>query len=309
MIFDDLFAKVIEKRNPSVLGLDTRLEYLPELMLEGFDPDDPFESAGRLIYHFNVALMDALADIIPCVKLQAAFYEMYGHHGMETYAESIAYAKHKGFTVIADAKRNDIGSTAAAYATAFLGKTEFPDGVSRSAFDADILTVSAYLGEDGIMPFVEQCRANDRGIFILVKTSNPSSGQLQDRLIDGEAVYSVMAGLVDEWGRGLVGAKGYSAVGAVVGATYPRQGAELRQAYPSMPFLLPGYGAQGAKGEDLALCFDENGLGSVVNASRSIICAHRKMPDLPYSDAARRAAIAMRDDLLASLQAAGRLGY
>lgn len=308
MIFDRLFKEVAQKRNPSVVGLDTQLDYLPESMLEGFDPTSPFESAGQLLLQFNKGLIDALADIVPCVKLQIAFYEMYGHHGIRAYTESVEYARQKGLVVIADAKRNDIGSTAAAYAKTFLGQTAFPDGVSRPAVNADILTVTAYLGEDGIMPFVEECK-NGKGIFVLVKTSNPSSGQLQDQMIGNKTVYEVMAGLVQQWGKDCVGSNGYSSVGAVVGATWPEQGSGLRAQFEGIPFLLPGYGAQGATGADLALCFDKDGLGSVVNASRSIICAHKKQPDVPYDEAARMAATAMKEDLLSSLQKAGRLNY
>lgn len=307
-VVDRLFDAVAQKRNPSILGLDTRLEYLPQAMLDTFDPGAPFESAVSLLRTFNLALMDAVQDLIPCVKLQSAYYEMYGPEGVQLLADLIAEASSRGFITICDGKRNDIGSTAQAYAFAYLDRTPFPDGQARAAFNADFLTVTPYLGMDGIAPFVEACEKQDKGIFVLVKTSNPSSGQLQDLEVEGRPIYDHVAQMVTQCGAPLVGAYGYSSIGAVVGATYPEQGAKLRQAYPTLPFLVPGYGAQGAKGSDLALCFDEKGFGAVVNASRSLLCAHQKS-DLPYAEATRQAAIAMREDLLASLAAAGRLAY
>lgn len=308
MIFDTLFDAVAQKRNPSVVGLDTMLDYLPADMLARFDASQPFESAEELLVEFNRGIIDATCDIVPAVKLQIAFYEMYGWQGIRAYQRSIEYAKQKGLIVIADAKRNDIGSTAAAYAKAFLGSTPLPGGGSKQAFGADILTVTGYLGEDGIKPFAELGKEG-KGIFVLAKTSNPSSGQLQDQTIDGVPVYEVMGKLIEQWGAGLEGKRGYSAVGAVVGATYPEQGERLRKALPHTPFLLPGYGAQGATGDDLGKTFDADGLGAVVNASRSIICAYQKMEGMGYADAARKAALDMQTDILASLQNAGRLSY
>ena len=307
-MIDQLFDAVAQKRNPSILGLDTRLEYLPQPMLDTFDPGAPFESAVSLLKTFNLALMDAVQDIIPCVKLQSAYYEMYGPKGVQLLDELVAEAKARGFVTICDGKRNDIGSTAEAYAFAYLDHTPFPDGQARASFDADFLTVTPYLGKDGIVPFVDACQRQDKGIFVLVKTSNPSSGQLQDLEVDGRPIYDHVAQMVTQCGEPLIGAYGYSSIGAVVGATYPEQGAALRKAYASLPFLVPGYGAQGAKGSDLALCFDKDGFGAAVNASRSLLCAHKKS-DLPYAQATRQAAITMQQDLLHALEAAGRLAY
>ncbi len=308
MLTDRLFERVKEFRNPTVLGLDTRFEYLPEAMKKQLDTQAPLQSAAHLLGTFNKALMDAVAELIPCVKLQSAYYEMYGPDGVKLLWELVRYAKERGFITIVDAKRNDIGATAQAYSTAYLGSTPLGEGISARAFDSDYLTVTPYLGEDGILPFLEDCKAFDKGIFVLAKTSNPSSGQLQDLLVGDKPIYWHVMDLADGFSGMETGSFGYKNIGAVVGATYPRQGAQLRSAFPHIPFLLPGYGAQGAKGEDLVLCFDDNGFGAVVNASRSLLCAHQKS-DLPYADATRAAAIDMQADLLQSLKAAGRLSY
>lgn len=312
MMMDQLFERVTALRNPSVLGLDTKIEYLPEDLQKEFDPEAPFESAAEMIFEFNRKIIDAVCDIVGCIKLQSAYYEMYGPAGLKTFERTARYAKNKGMLVIADAKRNDIGSTAEAYATAFLGETFFPDGVYRDAYGADMLTINGYLGVDGIQPFLYACKKYEKGIFVLVKNSNPSSGQLQDlKLEEGMTVYQKMGSLVAQWGEDQVGKYGYSAVGAVVGATYPEQGEILRKQLKHTPFLLPGYGAQGATGADLAKSFDKNGLGSVVNASRSLMCAYREegYRGLEFYDAAREAAIAMKEDILKALEQAGRLNY
>ncbi len=308
MLSDRLFDAVKTRRNPSVMGLDMRFEYLPAALQKQYDQDAPFESAVYLLGEFNRALMDAVEDIIPCVKLQSAYYEMYGPDGVKLLWEMVGDAKERGFVVIVDAKRNDIGTTAQAYSAAYLGQTPFGGNPTTKAFDADFLTVTPYLGEDGILPFVQDCVAFDKGIFVLVKTSNPSSGQLQDLLVDGKPIYWHVMDMVNGFEGVQTGAYGYSNIGAVVGATYPVQGAQLRNDFVHIPFLLPGYGAQGAKGGDLALCFDQDGFGAVVNASRSLLCAHQKS-ELPYADATRQAALAMRTDLLAALKTAGRLSY
>ncbi len=308
MLTDKLFEKVKQFRNPTVLGLDTRFEYLPEELKKQFDPSAPFQSATHLIGVFNKALMDAVSELVPCVKLQSAYYEMYGPDGIMLLWDMLRYADELGFATIVDGKRNDIGATAQAYSTAYIGQTPFFETISASSFDADYLTVTPYLGEDGIVPFLDDCKAHDKGIFVLAKTSNPSSGQLQDLLVGDKPIYWHVMDLLDGFSDMEVGSFGYKNIGAVVGATYPRQGAQLRSAFPHIPFLLPGYGAQGAKGEDLALCFDENGFGAIVNASRSLLCAHQKS-ELSYPSATRAAAIEMQSDLLRSLKAAGRLSY
>ena len=305
---DALIRKISEMKNPTVAGLDTRLEYLPESFLGEVKPEGvkTFEDAAEAIYAYNVRLVDALCDIVPAVKVQAAYYEMYGPAGVRCFEDTMAYAGSKGMLVMADAKRNDIGATASAYAAAYLGETAV-GGQKLTAYCADFLTVNGYLGVDGVKPFTDVEGVKGGGSFVLVKTSNPSSGQLQDmKLEDGRTVYEAMADLVKEWGSEVMGEMGYSSVGAVVGATYPQQGAALRVRMPHTFFLVPGYGAQGATGADLAGCFDENGSGAIVNASRSILCAWKKREGVAFDTAAREEAIRMREDIAAGLAAAGK---
>lgn len=305
MVIDTLIDKIIEKQNPTALGLDTRLEYLPKSMLANYDIEDiDYKDAGDLILEFNKALIDNLVDIVPCIKIQIAYYEMYGHHGMKAYYKTVDYAKRKGLIVIADAKRNDIGATCTAYANAFLGTTPI---VGKNTFDADFVTVTPYLGSDGVIPFIDVCKDTGKGIFVLVKTSNPSSGELQDIMVETKPLYEIVGEKVALWGEDLIGKYGYSSCGAVVGATYSGQAKALRDKLPSVFFLIPGYGAQGAKGKDIVSSFDSRGLGGIVNASRSIICAHQKGPyeGMDYIEAARKAAIFMKEDILKSLNEAG----
>ena len=305
---DALIEKIAEMKNPTVAGLDTRLEYLPESFLSEVKPEGvkTFEDAAEAIYAYNVRLVDALCDIVPAVKVQAAYYEMYGPAGVKCFEDTMAYAASRGMLVMADAKRNDIGATASAYAAAYLGETAVGER-KLTAYSADFLTVNGYLGVDGVKPFVDVESVKGGGIFVLVKTSNPSSGQLQDmKLEDGRTVYEAMADLVKEWGADAMGERGYSSVGAVVGATYPQQGAALRVRMPHTFFLVPGYGAQGATGADLAGCFDEHGSGAIVNASRSILCAWKKREGMAFDAAAREEAIRMREDIAAGLAAAGK---
>lgn len=307
-IMEQLAARIRAMKNPTVAGLDTRIEYLPELFVNEILPQGihTFEDAAEAVYRYNVRLIDALCDIVPSVKVQVAYYEMYGPAGMVAYDKTIRYAKEKGMIVMADVKRNDIGATAACYANAYIGTTDMPDGAQR-AFAADIATINPYLGVDGVKPFADACRDHGTGIFVLVKTSNPSSGQLQDmRFEDGRTLYEAVADLVEQWGEETRGESGYSAVGAVVGATYPQQGTALRARMPHAFFLVPGYGAQGATGADIAGCFDANGSGAIVNASRSILCAWKKREGMALDEAARAEAIRMREDLCGCLKAAGK---
>ena len=300
---DLMIDRIIEKHNPTVAGLDTRVEYLPEEFIAelGIGAIDTMEKAAQAILAYNKRLIKALCDIVPAVKVQIAYYEMYGVAGMKAFEETLKAAHEAGMSVMVDAKRNDIGATAEAYATSYLGKTQLPAGEAR-AFEGDFVTVNAYLGVDGVKPFVNACEKNGGGIFALVKTSNPSSGQLQDmKLEDGRTVYEMMGDLVSEWGDSTIGAHGYSQVGAVVGATYPEQGRELRARMKHTFFLVPGYGAQGATGKDIAGCFDEKGLGAIVNASRSLLCAWKKQPGVAFDTAARNEAIRMRDDITANI--------
>jgi len=306
MNFSDKLAKQIKlKNNPSVLGLDPKLEYIPASIKEKYFVKNVNyqKAAAECIIEFNKRLIDALYDVIPAVKPQLAYYEMYGIEGIRAFNETIGYAKEKGLLVIADGKRNDIGTTAQAYAAAYLGKTPI-NGTEQEAFGVDALTVNAYLGIDGVKPFIEECEKNDRGIFILVKTSNPSSGQLQDlKLQDGRTIYETMADLVNEWGSTTAGQCGYSSVGAVVGATYPKQLSELRKRMPKAWILVPGYGAQGGTAQDVAAAFDKNGLGAIINASRSLMCAYRldawkdKFTHEDFGKAARAEAERMRDEI------------
>ena len=303
MSFDRLIKSIVKMQNPTVAGLDPKLDYLPDFIKEeAFNKyGKNLEGAAEALFEFNKGLIDALCDIVPAVKPQAAYYEMYSWYGVRTLQRTIEYAKEKGLFVITDAKRNDIGTTMQAYASAHLGETEI-DGKLFESFGGDALTVNAYLGTDGIKPVVDICKKNDKGLFILVKTSNPSSGELQDRkLDDGLTVYRTMGNMCEKWGEELKGEYNYSGVGAVVGATYPEQLGELRKALPHTFFLVPGYGAQGGGAKDVAPAFDENGLGAVINSSRGIMCAWKKEEGIEprdYAQAARREALRMRDEIV-----------
>lgn len=302
MSFDRLIDGIIKTQNPTVAGLDPKLDYIPTyIKKEAYAKyGKTLEGAANALLSFNKALIDALCDIVPAIKPQAAYYEMYGYHGIKTLFETITYAKEKGMFVITDGKRNDIGTTMEAYATAHLGETDI-DGTACEAFGADALTVNGYLGTDGIKPLLKICSDKDKGIFVLVKTSNPSSGELQDKeLAGGETIYYAMGNMCEEWGSELCGKYGYSAVGSVVGATYPEQLGELRAALPHTFFLVPGYGAQGGGAKDVAPAFGKNGLGAIINSSRGIMCAYKKegCDEKEFAAAARREAIRMRDEIV-----------
>ncbi len=306
MNFSDKLAEQINlKKNPTILGLDPKLEYIPVSIKEkhNINNGESSKAAADSIIEFNKRLIDSTFDIIPAIKPQLAYYEMYGIEGLRAFYETVRYAKTKGLLVIADGKRNDIGTTAEAYATAYLGKTDIY-GNETESFGCDALTVNAYLGIDGIKPFIDMCEKNDKGIFALVKTSNPSSGQLQDlELADGRLIYEAMADLVEQWGSTTVGECGYSSIGAVVGATYPKQLLELRKRMPRAWILVPGYGAQGGTAADVTKAFDKNGMGAVINASRSLMCAYKldawkdKFTLDEFDKAARAEAQRMRDDI------------
>lgn len=296
MIIDTLIDKIQEYDNPTVAGLDTSFDYLPESMKEGVQD---FAGAADAVLAFNKKIVDSICDIVPCVKVQIAYYEMYGLEGMRAFAETVKYASRKGMLVMTDAKRNDIGATAECYAKAYLGQTVV-GGEVYTAFDSDFLTVNGYLGSDGIKPFLGWMQKRDKGIFVLVKTSNKSSGELQDlKLENGKTVYEYMGGLVEEWGKDCIGKYGYSSVGAVVGATHPQQAQILRREMPHTFFLIPGYGAQGGTADDLKVCFDKDGLGGIVNSSRGILCAYKqeKYAGLSFDAAARQACMDMKIDL------------
>lgn len=309
---DRLSKRIQETGNPAIMGLDPVLDYIPDSILSYFRAQctDPAMASGLAIYEFNRRLIDGVADLIPAIKPQLAYYEQYGVHGLEALRQTIHYAQGKGMLVVADGKRNDIGSTAEAYARAWLGETLLIDGSSAAIHGADALTVNAYLGLDGIQPFIDLCQRGGKGIFILVRTSNPSAGDLQDLILsDGRPVYEAMASKVAEWGEALTGNCGYSSVGAVVGATWPLQASRLRKLMPKTLILVPGYGAQGATAEDAANSFGPDGGGAIVNASRSLMMAWKKqqMDHEEFDQAARREALRMKADLRQALEKSGRV--
>lgn len=300
MSLDRLIERIAATGNPTVVGLDPMLEYIPSHLREEATAAHgrTLEAAAAAVLRYNRQLIDAVCDLVPAVKPQAAYYEQFGWQGVRALSETIAYAKEKGLFVLLDGKRNDIGSTMAAYGRAYLGRVEV-EGESLLPFGADALTVNGYLGTDTVEPLLELCRAGDKGLFILVKTSNPSSGELQDQMMDGLPVYRHMGELCERWGESCPGKYGYSAVGAVVGATYPVQLQELRAALPHTFFLVPGYGAQGGGAADVAPAFDERGLGAVVNSSRAILTAWKKEGCDPqdFAGAARREVLRMKEDI------------
>lgn len=300
-VIDILIEKIKETGNPTVMGLDPRYEMLPEYVTSKYPKT--LDGVARAIIEYNKALIDATYDIIPAIKPQIAFYEMFGIPGMEAFEETCKYAKEKGMVVIADIKRGDIGSTAAGYSNAYLGKTKIGD-IEQSIFDVDFVTVNPYMGTDCVKPFIEDCKKYNKGLFILVKTSNPSSGELQDlKLESGDEVYTNVAKLVEKWGEELRGEYNYSSIAAVVGATYPKQLEDIRTTAPHTFFLIPGYGAQGGKSEDIALGFDKDGLGGIVNASRSLMCAYKsdrwknEFEEKDYAKATRAEAMRMKEEL------------
>ncbi len=301
-MINKLNKKILKMNAPVVVGLDPMLSYIPEHILAKAieEKGETLEAAADAIYAYNVAIVDAIADIVPAVKPQIAMYEQFGIPGLEAFKKTVDYCHKKDMVVIGDVKRGDIGSTSAAYATAHLGKIKVGKKV-LTPFDEDFATVNPYLGTDGIKPFIDVCKEEKKGIFVLVKTSNPSSGEFQDRLIDGRPLYELVGEQVNAWGEECMG-DGYSYVGAVVGATYPEQGKILRKLMPKTLILVPGYGAQGGKGSDLVDYFNEDGLGAIVNSSRGIICAYKseryaQFGAENFADASRRAAIDMIEDI------------
>ena len=305
MSLDRLMEKIVETQNPTVVGLDPKLDYVPEYIKnEAFSEDGyTLKAAGKALFRFNKGIIDAICDIVPAIKPQAAYYEMYGYYGVKALVKTIEYAKNKGIYVITDGKRNDIGATMEAYTNAHLGTVKVGDRVLEP-FGADALTVNGYLGSDGIEPLLEACRIYDKGIFVLVKTSNKSSGELQDRLIDGKPVYEIMGEMCEKWGETAPGAYGYTSVGAVVGATYPEQLKEMRKKLPHTFFLVPGYGAQGGGAEGVAKAFDKNGRGAIVNSSRAVMCAYKKeeCDEKEYAAAALRECVRMKNDIVSHIR-------
>lgn len=300
-MMDNLIDKIKEKKSPIVMGIDPRYEMIPDCVKSKYSKD--MVGFAESSVEFAKNLIDATYDIIPAIKPQLAYFEMMGPNGLNAFQEIVDYAKEKGLIVIADAKRGDIGTTSQGYSNTFLGKTSL-EGYEENIYDTDFVTVNPYMGTDCVKPFIEDAKKYDKGVFVLVKTSNKSSGELQDlRLENGKKVYEQVATLVEEWGKDLIGKYGYSSISAVVGATYPEQLKEIRKLAPHTFFLIPGYGAQGGKAEDIALGFDQNGLGGIINASRSLMCAYKseKWKDCyseeQYAEASRAEAIRMRDEL------------
>ncbi len=302
-----LIQEIQKKNAPIVVGLDPQLGFLPEKLLKASmeESGESLEAVAGAILAFNKAIIDATYDLIPAVKPQIAMYEQFGIPGLVAYKETVDYCHKKGLVVIGDIKRGDIGSTSSAYALAHLGKVKVGKK-SFAPFDEDFATVNPYLGSDGVKPFVDVCKENDKGIFVLVKTSNPSSGEFQDQKIDGVPLYEKVAAKVEEWGEDTREGQ-YSNVGAVVGATYPKMGEELRKKMPHTFILVPGYGAQGGKGEDLAGFFDKDGLGAIVNSSRGIIAAYKKeeykkFGEEQFAQASRAAVEDMLTDIRTALE-------
>ena len=302
MSFDVLQDKIRAKKNPTVAGLDARVEYVPPHILNKYISQygETLQAAAQAVLEFDCGLIDALADMVPAVKPQSAYFEMLGWRGMEAMEQVIAYAHQKDLFVIADVKRGDIGTTATAYSEAWLGATKV-GGTDCPVFGADCVTLNGYMGSDSINPFLESCKALDKCAFVLVKTSNPSSVELQDMVAGDRLVYKVMGDLTERLARDTAGKYGYNALGVVVGATHPNELKDLRRRLEKSFFLVPGYGAQGGTAADVQYAFDRYGRGAIVNASRSIMCAWKKTgkDGLDYQEAARAAAEQMRDEICA----------
>ncbi len=302
-MIDKLVENIKKTNAPIVVGLDPMLSYVPEqIQKKAFEEyGETLEGAAEAIWQYNKGIVDATYDLIPAVKPQIAMYEQFGIEGLKAFKKTVDYCKSKGLVVIGDIKRGDIGSTSTAYAVGHLGKVTV-GSKTYAGFDEDFVTVNPYLGTDGVKPFVDVCKEENKGIFVLVKTSNPSSGEFQDRVIDGKPLYEIVGEMVDKWGADVIGKSGYSAVGAVVGATYPEMGKVLRDIMPKSFILVPGYGAQGGKASDLTHYFNEDGLGAIVNSSRGIIAAYKQEKYAQfgaeaYADASRQAVIDMIEDI------------
>ena len=301
-MINKLVQKIKKLNAPIVVGLDPMLSYVPQHIQKKAYKEygETLKGAGEAIWQFNKAIIDATADLIPAVKPQIAMYEQFGIEGLKAFEKTVKYAKEKDIVVIGDIKRGDIGSTSLAYAVGHLGKVQV-GSKQYSGFDEDFVTVNPYLGTDGVKPFVDVCKEEKKGLFILVKTSNPSSGEFQDRIIDGRPLYEWVGEKVAQWGEECMG-DDYSYIGAVVGATYPQMGKVLRSIMPKAYILVPGYGAQGGKGKDLVHFFNKDGLGAIVNSSRGIIAAYKQEQyaefcEENFADASRQAVLDMIADI------------
>lgn len=297
-----LVERIKKLEAPIVVGLDPMWQYIPGFIQKEAvrEHGETLEAAAEAVWQFNKGIVDAVCDIVPAVKPQIAMYEQFGIPGLMTFQRTVDYCKEKGLVVIGDVKRSDIGSTSAAYAAGHIGTVQIGEK-ELTAFDEDFITVNPYLGTDGIQPFIDVCQKRKKGLFVLVKTSNPSSGEFQDQKIDGKPLYELVGEYVSKWGEQCMGDT-YSYVGAVVGATYPEMGKTLRKVMPKAYILVPGYGAQGGTAKDLAPYFNEDGLGAIVNSSRGIIAAYKqpaydKYGESGYAEAARQAALSMKEDI------------
>lgn len=306
-MINKLVDKIKKTEAPIVVGLDPMMNFIPQqIQAKAFGEfGETLEGAAEAIWQYNKGIVDAIADLVPAVKPQIAMYEQFGIPGLQTFKKTVDYCKSKDLIVIGDIKRGDIGSTSEAYAVGHLGKVKV-GSKSFYGFDEDFVTVNPYLGSDGVNPFIKVCKEEKKGLFILVKTSNPSSGEFQDQLIHNRPLYEIVGEKVAEWGAGCMG-DSYSYIGAVVGATYPEMGKVLRKLMPKSFILVPGYGAQGGKGADLVHFFNEDGLGAIVNSSRGIIAAYQSKEyatygEAGYADAARAAVLDMQKDIAQALR-------
>lgn len=309
-MINKLVGRIRQTGAPIVVGLDPMMKFIPEQIQERAFAEygETLEGAAEAIWQYNKGIVDAIYDLVPAVKPQIAMYEQFGIPGMAAFKKTVDYCKEKGLVVIGDVKRGDIGSTSEAYAVGHLGKVQVGTKICRG-FDEDFATVNPYLGSDGVKPFIKVCQEEKKGIFVLVKTSNPSSGELQDRIAEGRPLYELVGEQVAAWGEECMGDT-YSYIGAVVGATYPEQGRILRKIMPKAFILVPGYGAQGGKGADLVHFFNEDGLGAIINSSRGIIAAYQQDKYAAYgaegyADAARAAVLDMREDIAQALENRG----
>lgn len=308
-MINKLTEKIKMTHAPIVVGLDPMLNYIPKHIQEAAFKEcgETLEGAAEAIWQFNKKIVDATHDLIPAVKPQIAMYEQFGIPGLMAFKKTVDYCKEKDLVVIGDIKRGDIGSTSAAYAAGHIGKVQVGSR-EYAGFDEDFVTVNPYLGSDGVNPFIDVCKKEKKGLFILVKTSNPSSGEFQDQLVNGRPLYELVGEKVAEWGQECMGDT-YSYIGAVVGATYPEMGKILRRIMPKAYILVPGYGAQGGQGKDLVHFFNEDGLGAIVNSSRGIIAAYKQekyaqIGEANFADASRRAVEDMIADIDGALKAA-----
>ena len=308
-VVDKLIEKTIQTKNPTVIGLDPDVTKIPTCYKRNCNNSNPLSAIAEVIYEFNCDIIDIVSNLVPAVKPQMAFYEKYGSYGVAAFEKTVTYAKSKGLVVIEDAKRNDIGNTAKAYADGHLGEVQTLSGSYTPAFDVDFLTVTPFLGSESLNPFVNVCENNQKGIFVLVKTSNTSSGEIQDVTTkNGRTISQSIATYVAEHSTSCIGKYGYSSIGAVVGATYPEEAVSLRKIMPKNYFLVPGYGVQGGGSKDILPCFNADGLGAIVNSSRGILYSHMNDDERnsctreAYLNSVRNAVIEMQKDIYTTLK-------